>query len=60
MRRYWGVCSISLFLLLLLLGGARNAMALTGGPDRYGYTYSDSEEPGAAPFSWIDISKTGT
>jgi hypothetical protein len=52
---------IAMFLLLALffyLDGT--AVALTGGPDSYGYRYTDSEEPGAAPFSWIDITNTGT
>ncbi|MEM9293772.1 MAG: hypothetical protein AAGD01_18995 [Acidobacteriota bacterium] len=31
----------------------------TGGPDDYGYTFEDSDEP-SCPFAFVDISSTGT
>ena len=48
-----------LFLPAVLFFSGSIALAMTGGPDSYGYRYTDSEEPGAEPFSWIDLSWTG-
>lgn len=36
------------------------AFALTGGPDRGGYTFYDSRENGVAAFSWKEISGAAT
>jgi uncharacterized repeat protein (TIGR01451 family) len=33
---------------------------LTGGPDAFGYTFTDSTEAGGPTFSFVDISGTGT
>jgi predicted outer membrane repeat protein len=33
--------------------------ARTGGPDAYGYTFTDSNEVGGPDFKWIDITSTG-
>jgi hypothetical protein len=38
---------------------AADASAATGGPDTYGYTWRDSNEPGVA-YAWEDITLTGT
>jgi len=38
---------------LLLISSA--SMALTGGPDGFGYEFYDSSEGDVPPFSWIDI-----
>jgi hypothetical protein len=45
-------------LLLALLFGAP-AIAATGGPDAFGYTWKDNAEIDGPVFNWIDITTTG-
>jgi hypothetical protein len=42
---------------MALLAGS--VLAATGGPDDFGYTYIDSDEPGGPDFSYRDISSSG-
>jgi hypothetical protein len=49
-----------LLTLSLLLALAPVAVADSGGPDSYGYSYKDSDEPDGPIFSWIDLTGTGS
>jgi len=58
LRRISRIQLITAFCLVSLPSAP--AWSLTGGPDGYGYTFIDSDEPGGPVYAWIDISATGT
>lgn len=47
-------------LLALTLFTTVSALANQGGPDQYGYTWKDSNEPGGPAYQWWDITQIGT
>ncbi|MDX5348343.1 MAG: T9SS type A sorting domain-containing protein [Hymenobacteraceae bacterium] len=48
-------------LILAFVGASASLFAQTsGGPDQYGYTWKNSNDPTGPAFNWIDITNTGT
>ena len=58
MKRTVAVSFVCLLAIFLVVPGL--SLALTGGPDSYGYKFYDSHEEGAPPFSWRDVPNVPT
>ena len=54
MHRFWPAA------LIIALAAAPCARAATGGPDAFGYTYIDNDEPSGPLFQFLDLQGVGT
>src|SRR3990172_6301123 len=50
----------TILLLSYFLVSSFVCLANQGGPDAYGYTWKDSNEPGGPIYNWFDITAIGT
>lgn len=50
-------CAIGCF---AVTAGSQSAQAATGGPDAFGYRFSDTAENHSPRYSWVDIAASGT
>jgi len=52
--------TLGTIILVIFAIGSAPAGATTGGPDAFGYYFTDSDEPNGPVFSWIDLQGTGS